>query len=735
MFSSATHLHQFAFDDVILDCENFRIQKAGETRDLTPRAFDVLIFLVENHGRVVEKQELFEKVWKEKFVSDNALTRSIKEVRQAIGDSADSPRYIETVPRRGYRFVAPVSVRELAQRESDWSKAPHEALRDSFESIAHPDTSEKQHSPASRSRKLSLWHLGFIAGVILALSVALLIFRLRNKPNSLANRPVITRNAQITTWTGLDLFPSLSPDGNAVAYSSDHNGKFEIYVRALLRGARENQITSDGQQNLEPSWSPDGKWIAYYSQNRGGIWLVPAGGGVARQLVNFGSRPAWSRDGSRIAFQSDGLSDISSISTAGPSSNIWIISALGGDPYPITQPGNPIGGHGSPAWSPDGKRIAFVANNISSSVIWSVAPNATGLKRLSPDGRDYFDPIYSPDGQSLFAVAGGVWRIQLSETGESTGPPEQVANPGLVQVRNLSFSADGKRIASSLMRQKGNLWSVMVSKNSGERAGAPAPLVEDTSQRKTNPMFSIDGSKVAYTAWVAGASGSVWTVRANGADRTELTTEPSTIVGWMPDGNQIATISFLQDGAMFTTTEVETGIRKTVRKVKLEFPFCRLSPDGKTIAFNAYTGSSVNLWLYSVEEGTTRQLTFDNELLGFAAWSPDSKWIAAELKRKDDTYVALVPVAGGTPVQLNSDRGQSWTGSWSPDGDKIAFAGSRNGVWNIWWISRSTREQKQVTNYTKPNSFVRYPTWSPRGDQIVYEYSELTGNIWLAELK
>jgi DNA-binding winged helix-turn-helix (wHTH) protein len=242
MFSSATHLHQFAFDDVILDCENFRVQKAGATRDLTPRAFDVLVFLVENHGRVVEKQELFEKVWKEKFVSDNPLTRSIKEVRQAIGDSADSPRYIETVPRRGYRFVAPVSVREVVQQENDWSNAPHEALRGSLESIAHADTGEKQHSPpASRSRKLSLWHLGFIAGVILVISAALLVFSLRSKPDSLANRPVIIRNAQITTWTGLDLFPSLSPDGNAVAYSSDHNGKFEIYVRALLRGARETR--------------------------------------------------------------------------------------------------------------------------------------------------------------------------------------------------------------------------------------------------------------------------------------------------------------------------------------------------------------------------------------------------------------------------------------------------------------------------------------------------------------
>jgi len=143
----------------------------------------------------------------------------------------------------------------------------------------------------------------------------------------------------------------------------------------------------------------------------------------------------------------------------------------------------------------------------------------------------------------------------------------------------------------------------------------------------------------------------------------------------------------------------------------------------------------MNLWLYSMADGSAKQLTFDQESLGFPSWSPDGKWIAAELKRKDDTYVVLIPVDGGELIQLNSDRGQSWPGSWSVDGDKITFAGCRKGVWNIWWISCTTKQQGRLTNYSRQNAFVRYPTWSPRGDQIVYEYAELNGNIWLAEVK
>lgn len=92
--------------DLVVDSENFRVEKDGQPIALTPRAFDVLTFLLRHQGRVVEKQELFDQVWKESFVSDNALTKVIKEIRRALGDDADAPRYIETVPKRGYRWRA-----------------------------------------------------------------------------------------------------------------------------------------------------------------------------------------------------------------------------------------------------------------------------------------------------------------------------------------------------------------------------------------------------------------------------------------------------------------------------------------------------------------------------------------------------------------------------------------------------------------------------------------------------
>ena len=98
--------NRYCFDDVVINCRDFSVVKSAQKKTLTPRAFDVLRYLIEHSHRVVEKSELFEQVWKEKFVTDNALTRTVTEIRHALGDSADSPRYVETIHKRGYRFIA-----------------------------------------------------------------------------------------------------------------------------------------------------------------------------------------------------------------------------------------------------------------------------------------------------------------------------------------------------------------------------------------------------------------------------------------------------------------------------------------------------------------------------------------------------------------------------------------------------------------------------------------------------
>lgn len=598
-------------------------------------------------------------------------------------------------------------------------------------------------------------HRGIVAVALVVLTLATVFgiykFAVRNKPaadkETKSGRDETTgvlNTTQITSGLGLDLHPSLSPDGNSIAYSSDHGSGYEIYVRQLTPGGREIQLTSDGAQNFEPAWSPNGKLIAYHSKDRGGIWIVPALGGVAKQLTEFGSYPAWSPDGGFLVLQSSGIGDDLFAMGSGAllTTTLWIISAQGGTAKQITVMGNPPGGHGSPSWSPDGKRIAFASYDPAKTDIWTITTEGEQLKRVA----EGIDPIYAPDGEHIYFVSFGsnnlnfgLSKVRVSpESGEPVGEPIEIASTGPSRIKRITISADGKRIAYTPLTVASNLWSVPVpQRTTNEATEPPVALTHDTSYRNSNPDFSPDGKKVAYHVIRVGGKSDVWLIDPDGRNATQLTTDPASDLrpSWFPDGEQIAFQSNRQGKDLMLAINLKSGKERTLFEAGQDLTFPRISPDGEQIVFNSKKSGATNLWVASIESGAVKQLTFDKEAIGFPCWSPDGQFLAFEVKRGDATHVGMMPSGGGEVVQLTSTHGQSWPHSWSPDGDKIAFAGFRDGFWNVWWVSRISRAQKQVTNYTKLNAFVRYPAWSPQGDRIVYEYTETTGNIWLMELK
>ena len=553
--------------------------------------------------------------------------------------------------------------------------------------------------------------------------------------------PQLLQTTQITTWAGFDCYPALSPDGNSLAYSSDRNGHFEIYVKQLTAGGREVQLTSDGSENFEAAWSPDGKWIAYTSKHRGGIWVVPFLGGTARQLTETGSYPAWSADGLQIAFQSAGIGDDLGAIGSGAllPSTIRVIAVHGGEARSITQVGNPAGGHGSPAWSPDGKRIVFASYDAERTEVWSIAVAGGDSKKII---RGY-DPIYSPDGKYIyFGSFGknlnfGVSKIPISATGEPVGEPIAIVAPVSGRYKHLTISADGKKIAYGTVAINSNIWGVPFSNKTSEADAKPVAITRDTSFRNSSPSFSPDGSRVAYHVTRVGTGADVYVMDADGANQIQLTSNPDRDErpSWFPDGEQIAFFSRREGRDEIWAINLKSGRERKLLGLSQDITFPQLSSDGKQIVFNSKKSGTTNIWTVPVAGGEPKQLTFDKESMGFACWSPDSRYIAFETKRGDDNFLSIIPSTGGEPVQLTDGHGQSWPHSFSPDGDKIAFAGFRDGYWNVWWYSLSEKKENQLTQYKKLNAFVRYPSWSPRGNQIVYEYAETTGNIWMVELK
>src|SRR5262245_35322539 len=719
----------FLFDDVRVEPVTFRAFKAGSVLQLEPKTLRLLIFLIENHGRVIEKEEILKAIWSPIHVTENALVREIVKLRKTLGDDARDPKYIQTVHTRGYRFIAQVEIRNGSERFLPVRTEDSEAAAAiSVEPKASGKAASDVRSGWSRKRLLLMVMIIALAAAILVGSRAY-----RSSTSTATTLPLTIR--QITTSPGLDFNPAFSPDGESIAYSSDHNGNFEIYIRSIAPNGRAIQLTSDGQQNFDPAWSPDGKRIAYYSMKRHGIFVMPALGGVAKQLTDFGSHPAWSPDGQLVVFQATSSPDLDAMPMG--NSTLWIVSSQGGAPRQLTQVNSPPGSHYAPSWSPDGKRIAFMNFNTLSAQVWSISASGDGLQSITQHGTgDKSWPRYAPDGKSIYYNRReALWKTPVSpDSGSPSAEPVKVADLGSTVIRNAALSFSGKWIAYSATSATDNLISVPISPVTNEAIGPPSFITNEPGTRHVAPVFSPDGSKLAFTAERRGQRSNIWTMDVDGGNLNQATTDGARFASWYPNGSQLAFLSDREGQRRFWSTAVAGGSDKVLFATEgIESP--KMSPDGRQFAVNLTKDGIINVATISVNSGELKQLTYDRELAGWPCWSPDGRLLAIEIKRGDDTHLAIIPSQGGEPVQLTFEHGQSWPYSWSPDGDKIVFAGERGGIWNLWWVSRSDKTVRQLTHNTKLNAFFRYPAWSPLANRIVSEYSENKGNIFVMEIR
>ena len=732
----------FLFDEIQVQPGTFGVLKAGAEVQIEPKTFNVLVFLIENRGRLIEKDELLDALWKDTHVTENALTREIARLRKILGDDPKQARYIQTVHTRGYRFIAQVQVMNGGDRGNGHQTVEIEAVgrrqaNPIDQSSAPPDEVTRMTQQESKARpsasRLSLM-LIVITTSILPGVIAYVVWRTLSIPVSNISVGDIV---PVTGSTGLNLSPALSPDGSSVVYSSDRTGSFELYAKPLASGGREVQLTFDGNRNLEPAWSRDGKFIAYHCARSGGIWLIPALGGARRQLTDFGCHPAWSQDGKLIAFQSESLHEM--IQPFASSATIWIVSVEDDNPRQITQAGYPVGGHLFPSWSPDGKHIAFLDGDAESMQIWSIAVTGEQLTLVTP-GQSFTkaDLVWAPDGSGIFYAMGTMLLKQpvSPDTGAPIGEPFKVVDLGATVLRSPTISADGVRIAYSAWTAKSNLWSIRLSPISHEPVGGPTALTNELNSRNGLPCFSPDGKEIAFTSERRGEGYQLWLINAAGNNPTQLTTAPGQAVSpvWHPSGEQIAFTSFVGGHTMLASVAVKDRQERTLSEADGRW-FLRVSPDAAQAAFNYSPNGFSNIGVENVDAGAPRQLTFETSFTGFPCWSPDGKFIGYQRKQGDYQQVMVVPYGGGTPVQLTFDKGDSWPFGWSPDGERIAFAGSRNGIWNVWWVARSDKSQKQLTRNTSAGVLMRFPAWSPLGNQIVYEQVELTSNVYVTDLK
>jgi Tol biopolymer transport system component/DNA-binding winged helix-turn-helix (wHTH) protein len=733
---------RYRWDRFGLDLDRYRLERDGEAVPLEPKAFNLLALMVQRPEHVFTKQEIFNAVWPDTAVSDHALTRVIAQIRRAIGDEAREARFLETVPTRGYRWIHPVEpVQDDRSEPATLSSPPVPAIG----------------APAAIRRPPAA-HLITVAAVAVLAAAGAWAWTSSRTPAQSADRESsaavggsvehgVRWPVQLTTNAGLDLHPAVSPHGDAVAFVSDRNGTFEIYIRALDGSASETPLTSDGAQNVQPAWSPDGKFLAYHSRREGGIWIIAARGGTARQIVAEGSSPAWSPDGAHIAYQSDEHADVAPAGFgAQAGSTIMLVAAAGGAPRKLTHPGHPEGGHASPAWSHDGRYLSFtVFEGGRQNGLWLLDRQTRKTTPLHHGGPLY-ESAFSLDDRTIYAAGGEAFIVGLPfdrTTGTLRGPAETIPIPGVPGVRDLSISRDGSTLTFAGLGLNSQIWSQRVAAD-GTGVGQPAALTKDTSRRNSTPVVSPDGTHVAYTSSRRGQDPNVWVMRTDGTDAQQLTPDATSDYwpDWSPDSRRVVFLSRRNGHESLWSVDVTTRMEERLFDIPQDsqagqvltgrLAELRFSPSITRLALSMFvppTGRRA-LFISAFEPFAPRALSDGSMSLGYPAWSPDERSIAVEIKDGSSTHAGIVDVRTGAERRLTSERGQTWVRSWSPDGRKIAAAVLREGVWSLRWIDVDTGREGIITPPDNPRFYYRYPDWSRRGGLVIFERAEMVGNIW-----
>jgi Tol biopolymer transport system component/DNA-binding winged helix-turn-helix (wHTH) protein len=656
--ANTTRVWRFGVFEV--DAADGELRRGGRPVKMREQSFRILVFLLEHSGEVVTREELRAVLWpSDTFVDfDHSLNTAVMKLRDALGDSAETPLYIETLPKRGYRFIAPMAIVEPEAR--------------TISSVIPAETS----SGASRvPPHRFLWTVAAIAFLLFAAAGSIWFLRARHFRASTADERQLASAFQIvpiTTAPGDAITPAFSPDGREIAFAWDgpERKRYDIYVQ-LVGADMPLQLTHSKRGLVgAPAWSPDGNEIAFSrcDGKNDGVFVVPALGGAERQVTTVGclyTLPgplAWIDGGKEMLM-------IDHCSGTGPF-GVVLFSLTTGDKHCLTNSGSPKGsdaGYGF-SLSPDGRTIAFARSSVSLCCNVYTVPITGGAPRLLADDRrmgcstlNEFGCarlMWTPDSRSIVFVSNRTTLPSLWRVPAIGGPVvRETIYPGIG-----SFSKDGQRFVYSekTSAETPSIWRADFA--AGGFAAGHRKLIQ-TQYPEMDAQPSPDGTRIVWMSIRTGSE-EIWTSSANGEGARQLThlDRYSGTPRWSPDGRWIAFDSYTPDGARIFVVDLEGRNLHPITNGPGDDAVPSWSRDGESIYFASKRTGDWQVWKHSLVDGKELQLT---QRGGFDPFeSSDGQTVY--FSRFDQAGIWSLPAKGGAESLVVADKPQlGYWGHWA----------------------------------------------------------------------